>query len=100
MLVLPTLLRDVMSSTSAIEPRCRSRGVATELAITSGLAPGREAVTKMAGASIFGSGATGSKPNATTPHKATPSDNSVVAIGLAMKGREIFTRDDPPAPPR
>src|SRR5262249_19754542 len=95
MFVVPTLLRDVMSSTSAIDPRCRSSGVATELAIASGLAPGREAVTKIAGASIFGSGATGSRVKATIPQSATPSVNSVVATGLAMKGAEMFTPDGP-----
>ena len=61
MLLVPTLLVEVMSSTSAIAPRCRSSGVATLLAMTSGLAPGIDAETKIAGASIFGSGATGSK---------------------------------------
>src|SRR3569833_84643 len=96
MLVLPTLLREVISSTSAIAPRCRSRGVATELAMTSGLAPGRLAVTKMAGASILGNGATGSSPNATIPHKATPNVSRIVATGLAMNGAEIFTRDRQP----
>ena len=59
MLLEPTLLELVMSSTSAIAPRWRSSGVATLLAITSGLAPGRLAETKIAGVSIFGSGATG-----------------------------------------
>src|ERR1700737_4824533 len=97
MFVLPTLLRDVMSSTSAIAPRCRSRGVATELAITSGLAPGSEALTKIAGASIFGRGATGSSVKATMPQRATPNVNKVVATGLEMKGAEMFTPDGPPA---
>src|SRR3954453_13630811 len=97
MLVVPTLLRDVMSSTSAIAPRCRSSGVATELAMTSGLAPGSDALTKIAGASILGSGATGRSPKATTPHRATPNVNRVVATGRLMKGAEIFTRARPPA---
>src|ERR1700742_3228422 len=93
---VPTLLRDVMSSTSAMAPRCRSSGVATELAMTSGLAPGKEAVTKIAGASILGSGATGRRVKATMPHSATPNDSSAVAIGLAMKGAEMLTRDGLP----
>src|SRR5882672_7629251 len=95
MLVVPTLLRDVMSSTSAMAPRCRSSGVATELAITSGLAPGSEAVTNIAGASILGSGATGSSVNATIPHRATPNVNRIVATGLAIKGAEMFTQAGP-----
>src|ERR1700760_2526499 len=97
MLEEPTLLLEVMSSTSAIAPRWRSSGVATELAMTSGLAPGSDALTKIAGASILGSGATGRSPNATTPHRAMPSVNRVVATGRLMKGAEIFTRVRPPA---
>src|ERR1700760_1955898 len=97
MLVVPTLLRDVMSSTSAMAPRCRSSGVATELAITSGLAPGSDAVTKIAGASILGRGATGSSPKATMPHKATPNVHRIVATGLRIKGAEMFTLDGLPA---
>src|SRR5882757_4896006 len=96
MLVVPTLLRDVMSSTSAMAPRCLSSGVATELAITSGLAPGSEAETKIAGASILGKGATGRSVKATMPQRATPNVNRIVATGLAMKGAEMFTPDRPP----
>ncbi len=58
--VLPTELTDVISLTSAISPRRRSRGAATELAIVSGSAPGRLAKTTMVGMSTLGSGATGS----------------------------------------
>ena len=63
-------------------PRCRSRGVATVLAITSGLAPGSWAETKIAGTSIRGNGATGSNMKATAPHNATPVVRSIVATGL------------------
>src|SRR5271154_3988803 len=93
MFVEPTLLDEVMSSTSAMAPRWRSRGVATVLAMTSGLAPGSCADTKMAGTSIRGSGATGSSVKATAPHSATPTVSNVVATGLLMKGAEMFTRD-------
>ncbi len=41
MFVVPTPLVEVMSSTSAMAPRWRSKGVATVAAMTSGLAPGR-----------------------------------------------------------
>ena len=75
MLVVPTPLDEVMSSTSAMAPRCRSSGVATVLAMTSGLAPGSCAETKMAGTSMRGSGATGSSMNAAAPHSATPAVN-------------------------
>ena len=79
MFELPTLLFEVMSSTSAMAPRCRSRGVATVLAITSGLAPGSCADTKIAGTSMRGNGATGSNMNATAPHIATPAVSRMVA---------------------
>src|ERR1700759_3069432 len=97
MLVLPTLLREGMSSTSGMAPRCRSRGVATELAMTSGLAPGSDAVTKIAGASILGRGATGRSPKAAMPHKAAPNVNRIVATALRIRGPEMFTLDGPPA---
>src|SRR5271168_2860453 len=99
MLVEPTLLVEVMSSTSEIAPRWRSNGVATVLAMTSGLAPGRDADTTIAGTSIRGSGATGSNLNVAIPHSATPNVNSMVATGRAMKGAEMFTPGDPPDPP-
>ena len=43
-----------------MRPNRRSRGVATEDAIVSGLAPGIDALTWMVGKSTRGSGATGS----------------------------------------
>ena len=93
-----TLLVDVMSSTSAMAPRWRSRGVATVLAMTSGLAPGNEADTKIAGTSIRGNGATGNKANVAIPDSATPNVSSMVATGRAMKGAEMFTPGGPPGP--
>src|SRR6202011_3539453 len=95
MLEVPTLLVEVMSSTSAMAPRCRSNGVATVLAMTSGLAPGSCADTNMAGTSIRGSGATGNSMKATAPHSATPTVKSVVATGLRMNGADIFMWDYP-----
>src|SRR5271156_4454703 len=41
MLVEPNVLVDVISLMPAMRPNCRSRGVATEDAMVSGLAPGR-----------------------------------------------------------
>ncbi len=78
---VPTPLVEVMSSTSAMAPRCRSSGVATVLAMTSGLAPGSCAETKIAGTSMRGSGATGSSMKAATPHSATPTVSRMVATG-------------------
>jgi hypothetical protein len=45
----PTELVDVISLTPAMVPRWRSSGVATLVAIVSGLAPGMEALTEMTG---------------------------------------------------
>ena len=95
MFEVPTPLEEVMSSTSAIAPRWRSSGVATLLAMTSGLAPGRLADTKIAGASMRGSGATGSRVKAAAPHSATPAVNRMVATGLAMNGAEMFKSGSP-----
>src|SRR2546421_5672539 len=64
MRVEPTLLDEVISVTSAMTPRWRSSGVATVVAIVSGLAPGICANTEMVGKSICGSGDTGSLKNA------------------------------------
>ncbi len=55
----PTELLEVISVTPAMRVNCFSRGVATEAAITSGLAPGRLAVTVMVGKSTSGKAETG-----------------------------------------
>src|SRR5690348_8526081 len=57
---LPRVLVDVISVTPAIRPNCRSSGVATAVAIVSGLAPGSDALTWIEGNSTSGSGDTGS----------------------------------------
>ena len=53
-------LDEVICSIPAIVDNCRSIGVATELAIAPGLAPGRLALIWMVGKSTCGSAATGS----------------------------------------
>jgi hypothetical protein len=60
MLVLPTELEEVISVTSAIVPRWRSRGVATVVAMVSGLAPGMDADTEIVAESTAGNGDTAS----------------------------------------
>ena len=60
MRVEPSVLCDDISLTSAIWPKCRSSGAATEVAIVSGLAPGMFAWTEITGKSTCGSGETGS----------------------------------------
>jgi len=57
----PTELREVISVTPAMCVNCFSSGVATDAAITSGLAPGRPALTMIVGKSTSGSAATGSR---------------------------------------
>src|SRR5580698_11252589 len=89
-LVELTLLDDVISSTSAMAPRWRSSGVATLVAMVSGLAPGSVADTKIAGMSTSGIGETGRRKKDTNPASANPIVTSVVAIGRAMKGAERF----------
>src|SRR6201996_2740673 len=82
----PTDEDDVISVTSAICPRCRSSGLATVVATSCGLAPGRVACTEMVGKSTCGSGDTGSLKTATMPAAANPKVSSVVAIGRRMNG--------------
>src|SRR5581483_5280792 len=82
---------EVISVTEAMRPNCRSSGVATEEAMISGLAPGREAETETVGKSTCGRGETGSNRKATTPDSATAAVSSVVAIGRLMKGEERLT---------
>ncbi len=60
MCIVPSVLCDVISLTSAIWPRWRSSGAATVVAMVSGLAPGMLAWTEMIGKSTCGSGETGS----------------------------------------
>ena len=57
--VEPIPLDEVISVIPAMRPNCRSRGVATEEAMVSGLAPGSPAETLMVGNSTWGSGETG-----------------------------------------
>ena len=68
----------MISLTPAMVPSARSSGVATDDAIVSGLAPGRLAVTMMAGKSTCGSGDTGSVVNATAPASTIDRLSSVV----------------------
>src|SRR5580698_7385803 len=90
MLVVPRLLAEVISVTPAMWPNWRSRGVAMEDAMMSGLAPGSEAATVMVGKSTCGSGDTGNTVNAITPASATATVSSVVATGRWMKMRDGF----------
>src|SRR5580698_4024822 len=82
----PSELVDVISVTSAIWPKWRSSGLATVVATSAGLAPGRVACTEIVGMSTSGSGDTGSLKNAIAPAATSPNVSSVVATGRRMKG--------------
>ncbi len=84
--VAPRALVEVISVMPAMRPNWRSRGVATEEAMVSGLAPGREALTAMVGNSTWGSGDTGRNLKARIPARATAMVSSEVAMGRWMKG--------------
>src|SRR5580658_10911024 len=90
MLEDPKPLDDVISVTEAIRPNCRSSGVATDDAMVSALAPARLAFTWMVGKSTWGRGETGKTWNATAPARAIAAVTSVVAMGLRMKGSQMF----------
>src|SRR4029434_2975779 len=57
----PVEREDVISVSPAMRPNCRSRGVATDEAMVSGLAPGNRPCTWMVGKSTCGKGETGKK---------------------------------------
>ena len=59
--VLPSPLHDVMATRPGMAANCSSSGVATDVAMVSGLAPGRLAKTVMVGKSTSGRAATGSR---------------------------------------
>src|ERR1700722_7530989 len=93
--VLPSVLAEVISVTPAMCPNWRSRGVATDDAMMSALAPGKPELTEIVGKSTSGRGDTGSTSNAIAPAKAIATMISVVATGLRIKGAEIFMPDLP-----
>src|SRR5690242_7113439 len=91
MLVEPSEFVEVIESMPAMVENCFSRGVATEEAIVSGLAPGREAFTWMVGKSTFGRSLTGSNRYAKMPKIKIAAMTSVVMIGRLMKVSEMLT---------
>src|SRR5262249_21502173 len=88
----PTELFDVISVTPAMRVNCFSSGVATAAAITSGLAPGRLALTKMVGKSTSGSADTGKSVYASPPASVIATSSSEVRIGRLMNGVERLMR--------
>src|SRR3970282_1229939 len=75
--VRPRVFDEVIESTPAMVENCRSRGVATDEAMVSGLAPGRLADTWMVGKSTLGRSLTGKAREATTPNSRMASIASV-----------------------
>src|SRR5258708_8980859 len=92
---VPRPLVEVISVTPAMWPNWRSRGVATEEAMISALAPGRLALTEMVGKSTCGKGETGRKVKAIAPAMAMATVSSAVATGRWMNGAETFMRGHP-----
>src|SRR5258707_11718081 len=90
--VVPRPLLEVISVTPAMWPNWRSRGVATEEAMISALAPGRLPLTEMVGKSTCGKGETGRTVKAIAPAMAMATVRRVVATGRWMNGAETFMR--------
>src|SRR5882762_1372878 len=91
MLVSPREFVEVMESMPAMVENCFSSGVATEEAIVSGLAPGREALTKIVGKSTLGRSLTGNSRYAKTPKIKIAAMTKVVIMGRLMKSSERLT---------
>ncbi|MCY1366983.1 hypothetical protein D9M69_538950 [compost metagenome] len=102
-LVEPSALLEVIWVTPGMALNCTSRGVATEEAMVSGLAPGSCAATWMVGNSASGNGATGRRGNAMTPSSTRANVSRTVATGWSMHQAEIepwpFIAPPPIAPP-
>ena len=86
----PSELTEVMDSSPWICPNCRSSGAVIRLEITSGEAPGICVVIWMVGKSTCGRAETGNTRYPSAPASSTASASSVVAIGRAMNGAEMF----------
>src|ERR1700722_11225351 len=88
--VAPRALKEVISVTPGIWPSCRSKGVATEDAIVSALAPVSVAVTCTVGKSTCGKDAIGKYRNAVMPKNAKATISKEVATGRRMNGSDMF----------
>ena len=96
MLDWPREFVDVIESMPAMVENCFSSGVATDDAMVSGLAPGREAFTWMVGKSTFGKSLTGRKRYAKMPKMRIAAMTSVVMMGRLMKSSGMLTVRLPP----
>src|SRR5438067_1051173 len=84
MLVDPSWLVEVIWVMPEIVLNWRSRGVATDDAIVSGLAPGKAAFTWIVGKSTLGKSLTGRARYAKTPKITIATISSVVMMGRRM----------------
>ncbi|MNR15715.1 hypothetical protein D3C85_1322700 [compost metagenome] len=80
-LVEPSALLEVIWVTPGMALNCTSRGVATDDAMVSGLAPGSCAATWMVGNSASGSGAMGRRGKAIAPSSTKAKVRRMVATG-------------------
>src|SRR5690554_3183959 len=81
-----------MATTPEILPSARSSGVATVVAMLSGLAPGRSAVTTITGKSTCGNGATGNNRQASSPATSNATANRQIPTGLSINSRARLIR--------
>ena len=88
--VEPSEFEVEMLSMPAIVANCFMSGVATDVAIVSGEAPGREADTLITGNSARGRAATGKSDHANNPPITMASDMSIVATGLRIQNSDII----------
>ena len=88
--VVPSELEDEIVSTPAIVENCLMSGVATDVAIISGEAPGISADTLMVGNSARGKAATGNSFQAKRPPSKIATESKMVATGRLMQKAEMF----------
>ena len=89
---VPSALVDVIESSDAMVENCFSSGVATAVAIVSGLAPGNDALTEIVGKSTAGRSDTGNDTYASVPKNARPNVSSAVATGRRTNScRDVHT---------
>src|SRR5688500_20369691 len=88
--VRPSVLVELMESSPAVVVKFFSRGVATEEAIVSALAPGKLALTVMVGKSTVGRSLTGSDLYPMMPKIRIPTITRVVVTVRRMKSQDMF----------
>ena len=100
--VLPSELVEIIESMPAIVSNCFSRGVATDEAIVSGLAPGSDAETEIVGKSTLGRSLTGRLRYAISPNRRMASMSSVVMTGRLINRLAMLMPSEPrfPSAPR